>query len=94
MESSHLVIFSTFGKFITKFNALHCISFKNTILGRGQGSNTSHLTQYATTTRLGKKKFIMVIHNNDSGTSRAVAIMIVGKAEINASGSFRSSCQY
>ena len=26
MESSHLVIFSTSGKFITKFNVLRCIS--------------------------------------------------------------------
>ena len=43
-ESSHLVIFSTFG-FIKKFNVLPCISFKpeNTILDRGQGSDTSHL---------------------------------------------------
>ena len=44
MESSHLVIFPTAGKFITKFNVLHCISFKlNTILDRDQGSNASHL---------------------------------------------------
>ena len=28
MESSHLVIFSTSGKFITKFNVLRCISLK------------------------------------------------------------------
>ena len=31
----------------------------------------------------------MVIDNYDSGTFRLVAVMIVGKAEINASGSFR-----
>ena len=35
----------------------------------------------------------MVIDNNDSGTFRSVAIMIVGKAEINPSGS-RISRQY
>ena len=44
MESSHLVIVSTSGKFNTKFNVLRCISFKsNTILVRGQRSTTSHL---------------------------------------------------
>ena len=42
MESSHLVIFSTSVKFITKFNVLRCIK-SNTILDRGQGSNTNHL---------------------------------------------------
>ena len=36
----------------------------------------------------------MVIDNNDSRTFRPVAIMIVGKAEINASGSLRISNQY
>ena len=36
----------------------------------------------------------MVIDNNDSRTFRPVAITIVGKAEINASGSFRISRQY
>ena len=36
----------------------------------------------------------MVIDNNDSGTFWPVAIMIAGKAEINASGSFRISNQY
>ena len=30
MESSHLVIFSTSGKFITKFNVLRCISLSET----------------------------------------------------------------
>ena len=34
-----------------------------------------------------------MIDDNDSGTSRPVAIMIVGKAEINVSGSFRISHQ-
>ena len=34
MESSHLVIFSTSGKFITKFNVLRCISLSETLLGR------------------------------------------------------------
>ena len=29
MESSHLVIFSTSGKFITKFNVLRCISLRS-----------------------------------------------------------------
>ena len=50
MESSHLVIFSTSGKFIMKFNVLRCISFSETqnnkkqkILDRGKGSNTNHL---------------------------------------------------
>ena len=33
MESSHLVIFSTSGKFITKFNVLRCISL--TLSGPG-----------------------------------------------------------
>ena len=36
----------------------------------------------------------MVIDNNDCSTFRLVAVMIVGKAEINASGSFRISNQY
>ena len=31
MESSRLVIFSTFGKFITKFNVLRCISLSETL---------------------------------------------------------------
>ena len=35
----------------------------------------------------------MVIDNDDSRTFRPVAIMIVGKAEVNASGSFRISNQ-
>ena len=38
--------------------------------------------------------FIMVINKNDSRTFRPAAIMIVGKAEINASGSFWISRQY
>ena len=36
----------------------------------------------------------MVTDNNNSRTFRTVAIMIVGKAEINASGSFRISNQH
>ena len=36
----------------------------------------------------------MVIDSYDSRTFRPVAVMIVGKAEINASGSFRISDQY
>ena len=46
MESSHLVIFSTSGKFITKFNVLRCISLSETLFWTGarvQGSNTNHL---------------------------------------------------
>ena len=44
MESSQLVIFSTSGKFITKFNVLRCISLSETLFWtRGQGSNTNHL---------------------------------------------------
>ena len=35
MESSHLVIFSTSGKFITKFNALRCISLSETLFWKG-----------------------------------------------------------
>ena len=35
MESSHLVIFSTTGKFITKFNALRCISLSETLFWTG-----------------------------------------------------------
>ena len=35
MESSHLVIFSTSGKFITKFNVLRCISFSETLFWTG-----------------------------------------------------------
>ena len=35
MESSHLVIFSTSGKFITKFNVLRCISLSETLLWTG-----------------------------------------------------------
>ena len=35
MESSHLVIFSTSGKFITKFNVLRCISLSETLFWAG-----------------------------------------------------------
>ena len=35
MESSHLVIFSTSGKFITKFNVLRCISLSETLFWTG-----------------------------------------------------------
>ena len=35
MESSHLVIFSTSGKFITKFNVLRSISLSETLFWTG-----------------------------------------------------------
>ena len=35
MESSHLIIFSTSGKFITKFNVLCCISLSETLFWTG-----------------------------------------------------------
>ena len=35
MESSHLVIFSTSDKFITKFNVLRCISLSETLFWTG-----------------------------------------------------------
>ena len=35
MESSHLVIFSTSGKFITKFNVLSCIGLSETLFWTG-----------------------------------------------------------
>ena len=35
MESSHLVIFSTSGIFITKFNVLRCISLSETLFWTG-----------------------------------------------------------
>ena len=35
MESSHLVIFVTSGKFITKFNVLHCVSLSETLFWTG-----------------------------------------------------------
>ena len=39
MESSHLVIFSTSGKFITKLNVLRCISLSETLFWtRAKGS--------------------------------------------------------
>ena len=37
MESHHLVIFSTSGKFITKFNVLRCISLSETLFWTGPG---------------------------------------------------------
>ena len=37
MESSHLVIVSTFGKFIKKFNVLRCISLSETLFWTGPG---------------------------------------------------------
>ena len=37
MESSHLVIFSTSGKFIMKFNVLCCISLSETLFWKGGG---------------------------------------------------------
>ena len=38
MESSHLVIFSTSGKFITKFNVLRCISLSEALFWTGAKS--------------------------------------------------------
>ena len=38
MESSYLVIFSTSGKFITKFNILRCISLSKTLFWTGARS--------------------------------------------------------
>ena len=35
MESSHLAVFSTSGKFITKFNVLRCISLSETLFWTG-----------------------------------------------------------
>ena len=35
MESSHLVIFSTSGKFVKKFNVLRCISLSETLFWTG-----------------------------------------------------------
>ena len=35
MESNHLVIFSTSGKFITEFNVLSCISLSETLFWTG-----------------------------------------------------------
>ena len=48
LESSHLVIFSISGKFITKFNVLHCISLSETLFWTGvrgeyQSPSTSDL---------------------------------------------------
>ena len=37
MESRHLVIFSTSGKFMTKFNVLRCISLSETLFWTGVG---------------------------------------------------------
>ena len=47
MESIHLVIFSTSGKFITKFNVLRCISLSETLFWTGgHGPNINHLKTY------------------------------------------------
>ena len=47
IESSYLVIFSTSGKFITKFNVLRCISLSEPLFWTGgQGSNTNHLKSH------------------------------------------------
>ena len=35
MESSHLFVFSTSGKFITKFNISRCISLRETLFWTG-----------------------------------------------------------
>ena len=43
MESNHLVILSTAGKFIKKFNVSRCISFMKHYFGQGPGANTNHL---------------------------------------------------
>ena len=40
MESSHLVIFSTSGKFIKKFNVLRCISLSETLFWSGARGRT------------------------------------------------------
>ena len=43
MESSYLVIFSTAGKFITKFNVLRCINLSETLFWTGARGRTPTL---------------------------------------------------
>ena len=48
MESNHLVIFSTSGKFITQFNVLRCISLSETLFWTGaRGRITITLTLFS-----------------------------------------------
>ena len=52
MKSSHLVIFSTSGKYITKFNVLRCISLSETLFWTGPGVEYQYLTRTETDARL------------------------------------------
>ena len=45
MESSHLVIFSTSGKFITNFNVLCLVALASSETQFWTGSDTSHLKE-------------------------------------------------
>ena len=59
MESSQLVIFSTSGKFITKFNVLHCISLSETLFWTGaRGRIPITLTQLAELALWGRRRII------------------------------------
>ena len=64
------------------------------IYGKIKGTMKDRPRQDSNQKRHHKWSFIMVIDNNDSRTFRPVAIMLGGKAEINASGSFRISRHY
>ena len=56
MESSHLVIFSTSGKFITKFNVLRCISLSETLFWTGARGRIPITLMYMFQTNKGSSK--------------------------------------
>ena len=66
MESSHLVIFSTSGKFITKFNVLRCISLSETLFWTGTRGRIPITLNFS-------KKFICSSENGGDGTNGIVA---------------------
>ena len=68
---------------------IKCITKDRICRGRTRNACTigMYVNHYATTTCL-------VMNNNDSRMFRPVAIVIVGKAEINTSGSFQIGNQY
>ena len=67
MESSHLVIFSTSGKFITKFNVLRCISLSETLFwtrarGRIPITLRFELLQLHNTSFMSKRKLLTILY--------------------------------
>ena len=85
MESSHLVIFSTSGKFITKFNVLGCISLSETLFWTGPG------VEYQSPLKKGKG--LNFVRNASSRHTRVTELKV---EQINFAGQwhFHRKCMY